>query len=127
MERKLTDREYHVQYNADVEYKDVKFYCNTNQFPELSFCGPNFKTHGARGLSTNYHLRFDTKLGMVVCEIILIPCACVECKSMLDKTWIPGIPSDKQERYKHVTKYNYWPLLDSFNNLDIIQLSQKST
>ena len=81
MERKLTDREYHVQYNADVEYKDVKMYCNTNQFPELSFCGPNFKTHGARGLSTNYHLRFDTKLGMVVCAICRIPCAFVACTS----------------------------------------------
>ena len=33
MERKWTDREYHVQDNADVKLKDVKMYYNTNQFP----------------------------------------------------------------------------------------------
>ena len=46
---------------------------------------------------------------------------------MLDKPWISGIPSDEQERYKTVTKCNYWPVLRSFNNWNIIQLSQKST
>ena len=29
--RKFTDREYHVQDNADVTHKEVKMYCNTNQ------------------------------------------------------------------------------------------------
>ena len=59
MERKWTDRKYHVQYSADVELKDVKMYCNMNQFPSLSFCGPHSKTRGARVLGKNYHLRFD--------------------------------------------------------------------
>ena len=47
---KWTDREYHVQDNADVAHKDVKMYCYTNQFPELPFCGSHPKPHGARGL-----------------------------------------------------------------------------
>ena len=51
MERKCTDRQYHVQDNADVAHQDVRIYCNTNQFPELPFCGPHSKTHGTRGLS----------------------------------------------------------------------------
>ena len=51
MERKWTDRKYHVKNNSDVEHKDVKIYCNKNQLPELSFVGPNFKPNGARGLS----------------------------------------------------------------------------
>ena len=34
---KLTDREYHVQNNADVSQKYVKIYCDTNQFPTLPF------------------------------------------------------------------------------------------
>ena len=72
MERKWTDREYHVQYNADVEHKDLKIYCNTNQFPGLSFSGPYSKPHGVRGLSKHYHLRFDPKLGMVICAILCI-------------------------------------------------------
>ena len=107
MERKWIDREYHVQDNAEVEHKYVKMYCNTSKFPELSFRGPNYKPHGTRGLSKHYHLRFDPKQGMSICEIHRIPCACVECKSMLDKPWISGIPSYEQECYKPVTKCTY--------------------
>ena len=46
---------------------------------------------------------------------------------MLDKPCISGISSDKQDRYKTVTKCTYWPVLGSFNNSNIIQLSPKST
>ena len=88
MERKWTERKYHVQDNAVVELKDVKMYCNTNKFPELPFCGTHSKPNGAMGMSNNYHLRFDPKIGMGVCEIRRIPCACVACTSMLDKPWI---------------------------------------
>ena len=91
MERKRTERKYHVQDNAAVELKDVKMYCETNQFPELPFCGPYSKPHGVRGMSKHYHLRFYPKLGMGVCPIRRIPCACVACTSMLEKPWISGI------------------------------------
>ena len=127
MERIWTDRQYHVQDNADVEHNDVKMYCNTNQFPELSFCGLHSKSHGARGLSKHYHLRFDPKLGMGICEIRRIPCDFFSCTSMLDKLWITGIPPDEQERYKPTTKSTYWPVLGSFNNWNMIQLSHNST
>ena len=75
----------------------------------------------------HYHLSFDTKLGHGACEIIRIPCACVACTSMLDKPWISGIPSDKQELYKPIAKCPYWPVIRSFKNWNIIQFSQKST
>ena len=87
MKIKWTERKYHVQDNASVELKDVKIYCNANQFPALPFYGLHFKPHGARGLGKHYHLRFDPKLGMVKCAIRRIPCACVFCISMLDKAW----------------------------------------
>ena len=77
MERKWTERKYHVQDNSSVELKYMKMYCNTNQFPELSFSVSHYKPNGAIGLSKNYHLRFDTKLGMGVCAIFRIPCACI--------------------------------------------------
>ena len=64
---------------------------------------------------------------MGVCAIIHIPCACVACTSMLYKPWISGISSDKQERYKPVTKCTYWKLLGAFNSWKIIQLSSTST
>ena len=77
MERKWTDRYYHVKDNAAVEHQYLNIYCNTSQFPELSFCGPNSKPHVAKGLSNHYHFRFDPKLGMGICGILRIPCACV--------------------------------------------------
>ena len=92
---KWTDRQYHVQDNADVAHQYVRMYCNTNQFPELPFCGPHYKPHGTKGLSKHYHLRFDPKLVNGVCEILRIPFACVACKPMLDKPWIYGIPTDE--------------------------------
>ena len=79
MEIKWIDRQYHIQDNSAVELKDVKMYCNTNQFPELSFSVPHSKPHGARGLSKHYHLRFGPKLGMGVCAIRRIPCDFVSC------------------------------------------------
>ena len=51
---KWTDREYHVQDNADVAHKDVKMYCDTNQFPVLPFFSPHPNPHGARGLSKTF-------------------------------------------------------------------------
>ena len=104
MNIKWTERNYHVQDNADVELKDVKMYCNTNHFTPLPFCGPHSKPHGARGLGKHYHLSFDPKLGMGKCAIRRTPFACVARTLILDKPWIFGIPSDKQERYQPVTK-----------------------
>ena len=46
---------------------------------------------------------------------------------MLDKSWISDIPSDKQDRYKPVTKCTYWPVLGAFNNWNIIEFLSKST
>ena len=127
MERKWTDIQYHVQDNAYFSRQDVRMYCNINQFPELSFCGPYSKPHGSRGLSKHYHFRFDPKLGIDICSILRLTCACLACTSMLDKPWIYGIPSGEQERYKLVTKCTYWLVLGSFNNCNIILFSQKST
>ena len=96
MERKWTDRQYHVQDNAYVAHQDVIMYCNTNKSPTLTFSVPHSKPHGARGLSKHYHLRFYPKLDNGACAIIRIPCACVSYTSMLDKPWISGIPSEKR-------------------------------
>ena len=67
-------------------------YCDTNQPPALPVCGPHPKPHGARGLSKHYNLHFDPKLGHVICAILLIPCDCDTCTSMLDQPFIYGIP-----------------------------------
>ena len=51
---KCTDREYHVQDNADVVHKYVKMYCDTNQFPTLPFFGSRPKHRGERGLGKHF-------------------------------------------------------------------------
>ena len=98
-------------------------YCDTNQFPTLPFCGPHTKPYGARGLSKNYHVRFDPKLDHCICVIRRIPCACVGCTSILE-SWYSV---KEQARYQTVTNCNYWPILGSYNNCNIIELTPKST
>ena len=90
-------------------------------------CGPYPNPHGERGLSNNYHFSFDPKLVHGICAIRSIPCACVACTSMLDQTWVSGIPSKKQARYQPFTDCTYWPALGSYNNWNIIHLPPKST
>ena len=113
MEIRWTDRQYHVQYNANAAHQYVRIYCK-NQFSELPFCRSYSKLHGTSGLSKHYHSRFDPKLGNDIFEIFHITCSCVACTSMLYKPCIYGIPSDEKERYKPVTKCTYWPVFGSF-------------
>ena len=124
---KFTDRKYYVQDNPDVAHKEVKIYYNTNQLPELPFCGPHPIPHGARVSIKHYHLRFDPKLGHVIYAICHIPYDYVTCKSMLYQPWIYYISSEKQARYQPVKKCTYWPVIVSYNDWNIIHLSQKST
>ena len=114
-----------MQDNADFANKYVKMYCDTNQFPELPFCGSHPKPHGARWLNKKYRLRFDPKLGHGICAILRIICAYVACAPILDKTWVYDIPSTKQVRCQPVTNFTYWPVLGSYNNWNIIDLTPK--
>ena len=61
------ERKYYVQDNSDVAHQDVRMYCNINQFPGLTFCGPHSKPHVARVFINHCHFRFDPKLGNGVC------------------------------------------------------------
>ena len=70
---------------------------------------------------------FYPKLGHGICVIRRIPFSCVGCTSMLDKPWISGIPSKKQARYQPVRNCTHWPVLGSYNNCNIIELTPKST
>ena len=61
-------------------------YGATKQFPGFQFLGPHNKPHGVRGLCDHYHMRFDTKLGHVTCEICRIHFASPPYTFMLDQT-----------------------------------------
>ena len=101
-------------------------YCDTNQFPTLPFFVSHPKPHGARGLGKHYHLRFDPNLGHSICAIRGIPCACVTCTSIIDKHCISCIHSTKQARYQPVTNCTYWPVLVTYNNWTVIEITPKS-
>ena len=60
--QKWTERNYHVQNNADVTYIGVKMCCVPKQFPPFTFCGPQSKPHGVWGLRKLYHLILNKKL-----------------------------------------------------------------
>ena len=102
-------------------------YCDTNQIPALLFCGQHPNPHGARGLSNNYHLLFDPKLGHGICVILRILCDCVDCTSITDQPWISGIPLKQKARYQPIKYCTYWPVLGSYNNWNTIHLTPKST
>ena len=124
--RKCIDRQYRLQDNSDVAHKDVKMYCDTNQFPALPFCGSRPKPHGARSLGKNYHIRFDPNIDHGICAILRIPYACVACTSMLGQPWISGVQSTKQARYQPFINCTYWPVLGPYKNRNIIHLTPKS-
>ena len=120
------EREHHVQENSYVSHKYVNMFLNKNQFPSFPFCVPHTKPHGFIGLRKHYHMIFDPKLGYVICAILQITCACVECMSILDKPLTPGLPPQQQAQYQTVEDCIYQKVLESFNNWDIITLSHKS-
>ena len=45
-----------MQENYDIAHKDVKMFCDINQFPFLVFCVPHQKLHGVRGFVNHYHM-----------------------------------------------------------------------
>ena len=117
-----TEREYYVQEDTDVLNKDVQIFLNTTHFPSLPFCGPQTKPHGVRELSKHYHIIFDTTLGHGICTICQMPCACIECTSMLDKPSIPYLSPQQQPHYQPIKDFTYWPVLVSFNSWNIMTL-----
>ena len=82
--------------------KNVKYFCDTSQFPSLQIYGPHMKPHGVQGLGQHYHILFGPKLGRVTCTIRWIPCSCIKCKSVLDKYCTPNILPQQQPRYQPV-------------------------
>ena len=100
VKKKVTNREYPVQNNKDVEHQNVNLYCTRNQFPIFPFCGPNNKPHGVRGLSKHYHKSFYQELGHVTCEICCITFACTQFTSNIDKPWTQGVPPHQKQGYQ---------------------------
>ena len=93
-----------------MSHISVKISFATTQFPEFSFSGPHAKPHGVGGLSKHYHLRLDPKLVRVKYAILIIPCTCISCTTMLDNTWACKFYPNKQPCYQPVFDCTYWPV-----------------
>ena len=46
---------------------------------------------------------------------------------MIEKPWVTGITEHQQPLYQPIKDCTYWPVLGSFNNWNILQLSHKAT
>ena len=101
-------------------------FCDATQFLSFKYVSPYTKPNVVRGLSKHYHMLLDPKLWQVICSIRQITCACFECMSMVDKPWVPGLPTHKQPHYQPVHYFALLPVLWSFNNCNIITFLYKT-
>ena len=108
-----------------VNHTDVKMYFVTKQFTTLKCCVPLAKPHGLWGLIKNNHLWLDPKLGHGICEIHQKPSACVSCTTMSDNKWSPGVSRTENPYCQHVLDYKNWPMLGTYNNWNIINLTNE--
>ena len=74
-----------------VKHTGVKISFFLTQFLELPFCGPRTNPHEVQVLIKHYHIQFYPKRVPGICSILQIPCACVTCNNMLDKTFPSGV------------------------------------
>ena len=123
--QKWNECEYHVLDNSDVYHLCVKISCNLTQFPALAFCGINNTPHVVHGLEKHYNRHFDPKLTQVICEVLRIPCSCIYCTSLLEKSWSPGVLHAEKPRYQLVLDWIYWTVLLSFKNGALLNSSIK--
>ena len=59
--------------------------------------------------------------------LLIIPCDCTSCTSIIDQPSITDIPAHQQPCQNAVKEFTYWDVLGSFNNCNILKLSQKPT
>ena len=85
-------------------HKNYKNYTSYNLVPCIDILWDSCKTPWSVGPEKRYYLRLDPKLGHGKLEIRQIPCACVECTNMLDKTWAPGVSHNQQTCYQPVVE-----------------------
>ena len=88
--------------------------CASTQFSTLPFCVTYEKPYVVRGLSKDYHLLLDPKLGNGKCAIIQNPCACNAYTNILETTWAIGVDLIDRRCYKTFEDCTYWPVLGSF-------------
>ena len=91
-----------MQHNKYVDHQGKKTHCDTNQFPEIKFLGPNNKPHGVCGLGNHYHMIFYPKIGHGIYAIRRIPYVYNLRTSIIDQLWIPVFPSQQQYIYQSV-------------------------
>ena len=70
---------------------------------------------------------FGPKLGHRTCAICCTPYDFPPLAFMIDKPWVTGITEHQQPLYQPIKDCTYWPVLGSFNNWNILQLSHNAT
>ena len=84
-------------------------------FPKFTIEEGRNSYHGVNVILTYYCIRCYPYLGIGICAIRIIPCACLDFRNSIDLPWDPFIVPNYQPRYSSVTKYKYYSILGQHN------------
>ena len=76
--------------------------------------------HGVDVIWNHYHIKCDTYLGLGRFAVIKIPCACTEFINAIYLPWYPYILTKDNPRYFSVIQFKYYPILEKYNILLMI-------
>ena len=82
----------------------MKIKCNNKWFHELNISEGIILYRVMNVILIQYDILCDTYLGIYICAIIIIPCACIKCSNVIDLTWDTYLVKKYQTRYYSLTK-----------------------
>ena len=77
------------------------------------------------GLEKHYNRHFDPKLTQGICEVLRIPCSCIYCTSLLEKSWSPGVLHAEKTQISACFRLNILNCVTLFQKWSIIKFINK--
>ena len=105
------------QRKYDVDHIGMKMIWNNKLFPSLDVINGKTLRYATKGILRNYHYRSDKKLYPGIVAIIIIPCSCHACKTILSLSWYSKIKSAvNQPIYGRFYNFKNSQILGCHNN-----------
>ena len=119
---------YNVQMNSGVNHRGVKMRWNNKLFPSLNVINVETSPYGSKGILRHNHYWSDPKLGPGIVAIIIIPCSCHACTTILSLSWDSKTKEEvNQPRYGRVYNCKYSQIIGCYNNWIIIDFVDDGT
>ena len=114
---KYQSRIYNVQRKSVVDHRGMKMIWNNKLFPSLNAINGKTLQYATKGILRHYHYQSDKKLGPGIVEIIIIPCSCHDCTTILSIYWYSKIKETvNQHIYGIFYNCRYSQTIDCRNN-----------